>query len=261
VAADTRKRSPAAPVAVSKTSCHSGQRTVAVDDIPAMQVAQAGARIGSDGQAAAPRQLGGCRVLLTGCCKAVVQAAAAAVFCAAIRKRGEKLRSSHLVHAAKPPSCVHVSPSQKWLEGTPVISAGGSATSPMNCTMLRHEERGMDHFDGAHTQGMIQHAAARPCHLPSTCAAATPVLPPHLGWRMRLITAASACRSCSTFSGSSSWPRSKSSAPRFWQAFTPNSARNADGWNMHSGRPIKMPPRTAVAGNIRPTTPLAAHPC
>ena len=36
--------------------------------------------------------------------------------------------------------------------------------------------------------------------------------PAHLGWRMWLITAASACSSCNTFSGSCSWPRSKSSA-------------------------------------------------
>lgn len=36
--------------------------------------------------------------------------------------------------------------------------------------------------------------------------------PAHLGWRMWLITAASACSSRSTLSGSSSWPRFRSSA-------------------------------------------------
>ena len=34
----------------------------------------------------------------------------------------------------------------------------------------------------------------------------------HLGWRMRLITAASACSWCTTLSGSSSWPRCMFSA-------------------------------------------------
>lgn len=45
-------------------------------------------------------------------------------------------------------------------------------------------------------------------HISSICS----TNPAHLGWRIWLITAASACSSRSTRSGSSSWPRFRSSA-------------------------------------------------
>jgi len=44
--------------------------------------------------------------------------------------------------------------------------------------------------------------------------------PAHLGWRMRLITAASACSSCNTRSGSCSWPLAMSSAALTVRRFT-----------------------------------------
>ncbi len=104
-----------------------------MNDAAAVQIAQPGARIGSDGQAAAPRQLGGCRCLIAGSSQAVVQASTAAVLCTAIKQTGGDMRSSHLMHVAQlPASCSHFSKVQGWFQGTPVIRAGGSATSPMN---------------------------------------------------------------------------------------------------------------------------------
>ena len=60
---------------------HSSVLTVAVDDVPPVQVQQPCTRIDGHAQPPAPRQLGGSRWLITACHQAVVQAAPAAVLC------------------------------------------------------------------------------------------------------------------------------------------------------------------------------------
>ena len=102
--------------------------TVAVDDAAAVQVQQAGAGIDGHLQAAAPGQLGSCGRLLPGRSQAVVHAAPAAVLCGV----AVRVQPTECTEACRNTSCT---PTTQPV--APVIRAGGTATSPMNCTMLQ----------------------------------------------------------------------------------------------------------------------------
>ena len=97
-----------------------------MEDAPPVQVEQPCCRINGHRQPARPCQLGGGSRLLASSGKAVVQAAPAAVLCrAAGRQDGQVRREQH-----------HTTSSA--LQGhSPVMRAGGTATRPMNWTMLQ----------------------------------------------------------------------------------------------------------------------------
>ncbi len=103
-----------------------------MDDAPPVQVQQPGSRINRHGQPAPPRQLGCCCCLLAASGQAVVQAALAAVLC-----QGSWV-GSKVVGWPVGGACIRAAhqPATMPPGHLPVIRAGGTATNPMNWTML-----------------------------------------------------------------------------------------------------------------------------